>query len=271
MAKAHGIERDDRRIGREVHITLGHMALRLDVSHRNLLPLDIPFRLCIFLTLNHFAGLNGRTNHAGGRIEPVHFKENLFTHAGLYPDRLEVQIRHVRIAPVVLHSRRNDHSLAPSVRHAGRLATGHLHDQLQPGLVRDTFDDDRLRSNPQSRIRHSGKRGHNGGSVLQNALSGHHATHIQAHEQIDPRQLRLLAESALPARVLGKPLPRQHLVRRQFLVRFSDPGNRSTSRHLGVRLLTGRPASDREDATAADVASRNILGRPREAPESDGR
>ena len=66
-------------------------------------------------------------------------------------------------------------------------------------------------------------------------------------------------------------LPFAHLGIRKKFVGFGDLCQRRSPDHLGNGGLAGGETLYGKDGTAAYLASRNTLCRPREAPESDGR
>ena len=66
-------------------------------------------------------------------------------------------------------------------------------------------------------------------------------------------------------------VPPEHLSFGQGLPGLRYLRHRRTAGHLGGSRFSRRPALQGKDATAANLASRNTLCRPRESPESDGR
>ena len=82
----------------------------------------------------------------GRSVHPVGFHKDLLTRHGFHADGLEIKLRHIGFAPVVLSGRGDDDSFAPSVGDAGLLAAGHLyHKFIGSGLVLDPADDNQLR------------------------------------------------------------------------------------------------------------------------------
>src|SRR5574344_1665204 len=140
MAKANCIEGDDRSAGGEVHVTFGYVAFRLKVGHRYLVALDVTLSLGFSFSLADLAVVGGLAREPGLRIKPVHFEEDLLAHCRFHTDGLEIEIGHVGIAPIILHTRREDDGHAPGVRYTGRLTGGHLDGQFVSSLVRDSLD-----------------------------------------------------------------------------------------------------------------------------------
>ena len=125
MAKALSIELRHRSTGREVHVKRGHMAFLSGVKivHRGL---DSALVVRFAGNDDRFTSL--KAGKPGGRVHPVCLNEHLLARNWFHADGLEVEVRHIRFAPVILHTRSDDDSLGPAIGNAGTLGDGHLHD-----------------------------------------------------------------------------------------------------------------------------------------------
>ena len=247
------------------------MAFRLKVGHRYLVALDVTLSLGFSFSLADLAVVGGLAREPGLGIKPVHFEEDLLAHCRFHTDGLEIEIGHVGIAPIILHTRREDDGLAPGVRYTGRLTGGHLDDQFVSSLVRDSLDDDVLRSHPEFVIHHVGKAYELLGRIVKDRLPCHRPAHVEADVKIESAYLGGLPEHRLSGGVFSEVVPPEHLGFGQGLPGLRYLRHRRTAGYLGGSRYSGRKALQGKDATAAYLASRNTLCRPRESPESDGR
>ena len=77
MAKADGIEADDRSARGEVHVTLGNVTICFQVVHRNLVTFDVALGFGILGGDTDSAGEGTLAGEASVGIQPVHFDEDI--------------------------------------------------------------------------------------------------------------------------------------------------------------------------------------------------
>lgn len=108
-------------------------------------------------------------------------------------------------------------------------------------------------------------------SVRHQWLPCHRPVGVEAYIEVHTGELFCLAEYGLSRGGFRQPVPIAHLVGGEFLPALRNLLQRCPADKLRSGGCTSRPAFNGKDATAANLASRNTLSRPRKFPESDGR